>query len=175
MAELLTFGALLRRYRKQTLDPHTQGPLSQIRLAEKVHQSTATISYWENDQRTIDAQDRTTLLLLLTTLSEHNGIHSLAEANALLEAGNYRALDQEESVRLQRFYSPPQALDEPDAPPTDTPTQIHLSLDRLALFFRPDTAPDESRLAGLVLNWLEYPFKLFTPEGALRLIGILGL
>lgn len=44
MTAPLTFGMLLRRYRKQTLDPRTQGPLSQERLAEELHQTKATIS-----------------------------------------------------------------------------------------------------------------------------------
>ncbi|MER2600667.1 MAG: hypothetical protein ABTQ73_14205 [Caldilineales bacterium] len=84
MTAPLTFGMLLRRYRKQTLDPRTQGPLSQERLAEELHQTKATISLWKNDQRRINVDDRAMLLLLLEVLSRRGGVHGLASAAALL-------------------------------------------------------------------------------------------
>lgn len=163
----ITFGKLLWRYRMQTNGPPNGKSLSQEQLAERVHLSAATICYWETDQRRIDVQDRATLLLLLEVLSQHGGIRSVAAANVLLEAGDYRSLNAAESARLQPFYPPTQAAAEAAEPPPP-----HISLGWLAVLFRSDAAPDESRLAALVINWLGYPAELITPEGALRLMGL---
>lgn len=180
MDTLFTFGKLLRYHRKQTRDPLTENPLSQSRLGELVHQSTATISYWENDQRWIDVKDRALLLLVLKVLSEHGGIANLGAANALLHAGDYRSLDEEESRRLQRFYLP--QADDPllsevlaEPLPEEEPSPKLISISVLGMLFHTDIEPDESRLAALVIKWLGYPEELITPEGWLRLLVLVGL
>ena len=81
-----------------------QRPLSIERLAEMVHVTKGTVSNWETDKRRIRVEDRRLLLLLISVLYTHGGIKSLDEANALLQAGGYRALDDDEreQARLER-------------------------------------------------------------------------
>lgn len=173
-----TFGSFLRYYRKVATDPLNGNPLSQARFAELLNVSIATVSYWENNQRYIPAQDRPLLLSLLEALSKHGGIQSLAEANALLEAGEYRALNKKESERLQHFY--PQPLPETAATTVEVVPTVPLgpadqhadTRNWLALLFHVETAPDESRLAALVWYLFDRPIQLATPDGLLRLLGM---
>ena len=102
------FGLRLRQHREQARDPTKKNRrLSQQRLGELLGQvrgddgvSGATISNWELDNAKIDKDDRQTLTTLIQILYECHGLHSLDEANTLLHAGNYRALDGSEQQRL---------------------------------------------------------------------------
>lgn len=165
-----TFGELLRNYRTHTANPRTQRPLSQENMAELLNVAPATVSYWEQNQRQIRADDRRLLLLLIQILAEHGGIRTMAEANALLNAGQYRALSAEESAEwLSKL-------------PGDEPRQHSVTSWRLVLpssffsmLFGRDWPEDESRLAALVLHLLGRPADYLTAEGTLRMAGILLL
>lgn len=103
------FGDRLRKFREHCTDPNRAGQkLSQKRLGEllgmelgmKVGYTGAAVSDWERGASKIHADDRRVLVGLLKVLHQHNGLKSLAEANELLEAGNYRVLDETERRRV---------------------------------------------------------------------------
>jgi hypothetical protein len=58
--------------------------------------SGAAVSDWERGVSKIHEDNRIVLVSLIKILRLHGGIKSLTEANELLEAGNYRALDAHE-------------------------------------------------------------------------------
>ena len=127
------FGELLRVYR-QRCKYHNDGrtTLSQGRLGELLGLelgtrglSAAAVSDWERGASKIHADDRRVLVGLLKVLHEAGGLASLAEANELLEAGNYRALNSAE--RDQIF-----PAGEIDLPPTPDPSHQSL-LDQLLI------------------------------------------
>jgi hypothetical protein len=97
------FGDLLRQYRERSINPADGKKLSQQQLTDLMGAEIgiesltgATISNWERGKYSIDHNDRLTLTRLIKTLHTCGGIRSLAEANALLAAGNYRPLDDDE-------------------------------------------------------------------------------
>ncbi len=101
------FGELLRQYRERSAEPAHEGRLTQARLAELLEQEPstgsytgATISHWEKGKYRIDHDDRGVLIGLVKVLHRCGGIESLAEANRLLLAGNYRPLDEDEINRI---------------------------------------------------------------------------
>ena len=103
------FGTLLRISRKQCSDPDNLGRnLSQERFGELVGRelgiqgsfSGAAISDWERGKSRIRADDRLVLISVLIVLCRHGGIRTIAEANELLEAGNYRALNPNEIEKV---------------------------------------------------------------------------
>jgi transcriptional regulator with XRE-family HTH domain len=101
-----SFGSRLRFVRLQSANPQTGRPLSQRQLGELlqvefgVRFSGAAVSDWERGKSKIHADDRLLLVSLIKLLREQGGIQSLVDANELLEAGNYRALNAEESRRV---------------------------------------------------------------------------
>jgi len=62
--------------------------------------SGAAISYWELGESKISAEDRNVLLALITVLHKCGGLRTLDDADQLLEAGNYRALDENEKQKV---------------------------------------------------------------------------
>jgi hypothetical protein len=62
--------------------------------------SGAAVSDWERGKSRIRADDRLVLVSLLIVLCKHGGIRTIAEANELLEVGNYRALNPNEIEKL---------------------------------------------------------------------------
>lgn len=99
------FGTLLRIFRKRCIDPDISGRnLSQERFGELLGRelgilgsfSGAAISDWERGKSGIRADDRLVLINLLIVLHKQGGIRTVSEANELLEAGNYRALNPAE-------------------------------------------------------------------------------
>lgn len=101
------FGTLLRVYRRQCRDPLRGGMLTQERLGEMLGAalghagySGAAVSDWERNKSKIDEDDRAVLLALLSVLVACHGLRSVREANELLHAGNYRALDADEHHML---------------------------------------------------------------------------
>jgi hypothetical protein len=97
------FGDLLRFYRGRTVDRDVGKPLSQEKLAYKISDQigwTITrniVSNWENGKSDLHPQkDRFLLIAILAALYRYQGIETLEEANNLLEAGDYRALDEKE-------------------------------------------------------------------------------
>lgn len=109
------FGSLLRYFRQNSKESEfPERRLSQQRLGELIGQelgdrgvSGASISDWERGQNRIHSSDRLVLISLIKVLHQQNGIKTPEEANRLLEAGNYRALNTVE----KRLIFPETALD----------------------------------------------------------------
>ena len=104
---MASFGQLLRLHRRQCRDPLRGGHLTQERLGELIGETLgdagytgAAVSEWERDKSKIDEDNRTVLIGLVSTLQRCGGLDSPAEADALLQAGNYRALDDAEFDQL---------------------------------------------------------------------------
>lgn len=100
------FGKQLRIFRRQCEDPHTGKPLTQEQLGNflykemGIHYTGAAISDWERNQSSINVNDRPLLINLINLLKRYGGIKTLADANLLLEAGNYRALNASERGQI---------------------------------------------------------------------------
>ncbi len=101
------FGELLRQYRQECRDPQNGKPLTQARLAEHLCRvcdmegySGATISNWERGKNQIRRDDRRVLVGLIQALHETGGLHTPADADHLLLAGNYRPLDSAERQQV---------------------------------------------------------------------------
>ncbi len=103
------FGELLRGYREGCNDPkHPRRRLSQGRLGELLGReldtrggySGAAVSDWERGESKIHADQRVVLVSLLKLLHELGGLRTYAEANQLLEVGNYRALNPSEKRKV---------------------------------------------------------------------------
>ncbi|MCB9422803.1 MAG: NACHT domain-containing protein [Ardenticatenaceae bacterium] len=104
---MTTFGQQLRVYRRQCRDPLRGGIMTQARLGELLGDeldhagySGAAVSDWERGKSKIHADDRLALVGLVAALHRCGGLNTLAEANHLLRAGNYRALDVQEQSRI---------------------------------------------------------------------------
>ena len=105
---MTTFGETLRSFRQSSNDPDRLNKrLTQERLGKLIgHEmddlgfSGAAISDWERGESKINAQDRKVLIALIQVLHRCSGLQILAEANQLLEAGNYRALDINETQKI---------------------------------------------------------------------------
>jgi hypothetical protein len=104
---MTTFGELLRKFRNNCNDPNNLARrLSQERLGHLLGEemgdygfSGAAVSDWERGESKIHMDDRLVLISLLKILNKAGGLKTLLEANALLEAGNYRALNVSEKER----------------------------------------------------------------------------
>lgn len=97
------FGEQLRKFRHQCNDPKSpHGKLTQEKFGELVgvelgiSYSGAAISDWERGKAKIHADNRLVLMAIVKVLYECGGLKTVEDANQLLEAGNYRALDPEE-------------------------------------------------------------------------------
>ena len=62
--------------------------------------SGAAISDWERGESKINAEDRNVLMALIKVLHKCGGLRTLDDANHLLEAGNYSALDDDEKQKI---------------------------------------------------------------------------
>jgi transcriptional regulator with XRE-family HTH domain len=107
------FGDLLRFYRGKTVDRDVGKPLSQEKLAYRISDQigwTITrniVSNWENGKSDLHPQkDRLLLIAIVSTLYRYRGIETLEEANHLLEAGDYRALDEREISSINPQWIP---------------------------------------------------------------------
>ncbi len=103
----LDFGKQLRIFRQQTLNPKTEKQLTQQKLGELLGEemgdygfSGAAVSDWERSKSKINVNDRPVLVNLIRILKRHGGIQTLADANLLLETGNYRALNTSEKDKI---------------------------------------------------------------------------
>lgn len=102
----MSFGDLLRKYRKQSDDPVMGGQLTQARLAELLEfmadlpgYTGVRVSNWErggDKGETIRHDHRELLVGLIKVLHQCNGIISLQEANNWLAVGDYRDLNKAE-------------------------------------------------------------------------------
>ena len=102
-----SFGQQLRYYRRECRDPQRGGLLTQERLGELLGvalgdtgYSAAAVSDWELDKSKIGADYRLVLVNLVGVLQQCGGLHTPAEADELLGAGNYRALDANERSQV---------------------------------------------------------------------------
>ena len=101
------FGKELRKLRQRCNAPESpHGKLTQEKFGELVGRelgisySGAAVSDWERGKSKIHADDRIVLTALIKTLHEQGGIEALLDANQLLEAGNYRVLDDDEKQKV---------------------------------------------------------------------------
>ena len=103
-----TFGEILRTFRQASNDPkRLNRRLSQERLGELMgHEmgdfgfSGAAVSNWERGENKISVEDRNVLIALIKVLHKCDGLGTLKDANQLLEAGNYRAFDDDEKQEV---------------------------------------------------------------------------
>lgn len=111
LPEKPSYGQLLRFYREKSVERRARKRLSQSRLAMKLSEKTGlmfnrnSVSNWENDKTSIPAGERKTLIAIIAILFEHEGLATLEAANRLLEAGNYRALNEEEREQIARKWN----------------------------------------------------------------------
>ena len=103
------FGTRLRTIRNHCTDPDfPERRLSQERFGELLGRelgmrggfSGAAVSDWERGKSKIHADNRPVLICILIVLRKGGGIQTVAEANELLEAGNYRALNPTETEKV---------------------------------------------------------------------------
>jgi hypothetical protein len=102
------FGKLLRSFRKRSLDPDdSEHRLTQEKLGELLGwelnndgYSGAAISDWERGVSKIHADQWQVLFSILKIVVRWGGIKTVMEANQLLEAGNFRALNFKEAQQL---------------------------------------------------------------------------
>ncbi len=128
------FGQQLLFFRRQSLDHKTGKPLTQQQLGEQLgHElgrsayTGAAVSDWERGKSRINADDRHLLLSLLYVLIRYEGVKNPNDANLLLEAGNFRALSEEERDGLFPGYK-----EEIEAPiPTQNLSNLQFLLDGL--------------------------------------------
>jgi hypothetical protein len=112
------FGELLRKYRKQCIDVENSRPLTQERLGELLGKKLGTAGYtgsaisdWERGKSQINKDHRIVLMGLIKVLLVYGGIRSKEEANALLEAGNFRSFDEKETADV--FQEDPKGINGP--------------------------------------------------------------
>jgi hypothetical protein len=118
------FGALLRKYRRQTTDPQYGGGLTQDRLADFLSQelgitySRGAISDWERGNSQFHNDDRDLMVGLISVLQQHKGIDNLEQVHEWLAAGNYRPLGREECQQISSDWSlePVEIAIEPQQP-----------------------------------------------------------
>lgn len=101
-----SFSDLLRVYRERAVDRSSREHVSQDLLAIKLSEKRGLsfnrnhIGKWESGNRIIPADERQTLIDLIAILVEYKGINTLEEANHLLEAGQYRILNDNEASEI---------------------------------------------------------------------------
>jgi transcriptional regulator with XRE-family HTH domain len=136
------FGEILRTFRQASNDPYRHNRrLSQARLGELIGYEMgdmgytgAAISYWESGESKINAEDRNVLIALITVLHKCGGLQTLKDANQLLEAGNYRALHDDEKQKV--FGEITEEINvEPPTPKQNTSTRSLFALLLENLFF----------------------------------------
>ena len=102
------FGKLIRSYREKCRFHETGQPLTQAQLGELIGKelgmdlgyTAAAISEWERGKSVIHIKDRLVLLKLLKVLHQCGGLSTLAQANDLLETGDYRSLNEDERKQV---------------------------------------------------------------------------
>jgi class 3 adenylate cyclase/tetratricopeptide (TPR) repeat protein len=101
------FGKLLRSYREKATDPESGRRLSQVRFGQLIGDELddfgftgGAVSYWESGKSAIRQNERDVLVAIIQGLYRCQGIATADEANQLLIAGGYRALDSEEIKKI---------------------------------------------------------------------------
>ncbi len=178
------FGDLLRHHRKQCNDREKDGPLTQERLGELIGRELgdgggytgAAVSDWERGKSQIDKDHRLVLVSLIKVLYALGGLHTRAEANELLLAGNYRPLDDKEAHLVFPGTTPPQEAQ--DYPPASSHWRAVLLL-LIESIFQPDPA---AASGGYPPHWTSTLLSLFgnvsdrwTSERVLRAVFWIGV
>ena len=107
-----SFGELLRQYRHKAFDKDSREPMSQGQLALKLYDQAGLIidrnkvGKWETGRILIPATERKTLNAIISVLLKFRGITSLDDANLLLKAGGYKALDIDEINKINPDWMP---------------------------------------------------------------------
>lgn len=120
------FGKLLRQARLRSTDPHDPSRgLTQEQLGSLIGQvvgdegySGAAISNWERGRHHLHKDEQPVLAALIQVLYDGGGLTTLAEADELLAAGNYRL----SATALRRIFpdaeiTPPERPSEEEPPP----------------------------------------------------------
>lgn len=100
------FGSLLREFRLKSHNPKTKKHLTQQEVGEYLREeigirySGTAVSDWERNQSKIYVDDRPLLFAIIKILKQYDGIQNVSQANQLLESGNYRILNLEETKIL---------------------------------------------------------------------------
>ena len=98
---MVSFGELLRECRQRCqISQERLGELMGWELGLSKGYSAAAVSDWERGKSKINADQRLVLISLIKTLHKRGGLKNSSEANRLLEAGNYRALDAKERENI---------------------------------------------------------------------------
>ena len=102
------FEELLKKYRNSAINPDSNRPLSQAKLADLIHKrdsrfgfEPSVVSRWESGERLSNFQDRNLLLALIYVLKENagvNGLQQLEQANLMLAALGARDLETDEAT-----------------------------------------------------------------------------
>ena len=179
------FGELLHDYRLNCDDPdYPKRPLlSQARLGEllgkelgvRVGYSGAAVSDWERGKSKIHADERNVLVKLIKVLHRCGGITSLSEADELLQAGNYSALQPKEiQADLPGLQTPTSAV--PESSNTTGGRDSKNAGERSVSELWPSGIPDEPYhpLPNREHSLNEMLAVLEDPQG-LRMIAIHGL
>ncbi len=101
------FGRMLRDYRLQSVDPDTDKPLTQKRVAELVGKwanifiDPTTEFYWEKGKYAPRKDNRRVVVGLVSVFREYSKLESLEKANAFLAAGGYAPLRAEEISEIR--------------------------------------------------------------------------
>jgi len=133
------FGEVLRSFREITHDPNRhKRPLSQARLGALIgHEmgdrgvSGAAVSDWERGKSKISVQDRNVLIAIIKVLYKCGGIGIPEDADRLLEAGDYRALNREEIQEIFGKIPEDPAVEQPKSEPRTSKSLNTLLLENL--------------------------------------------
>lgn len=118
---MTVFGEILRSFREMTRDlGRHKRPLSQARLGELIgHEmedrgvTGAAVSEWERGKSKVSVEDRNVLIAMIKVLYKCGGIRIPDDADQLLEAGDYRALNRQEIQEVFGKISEDQAVEQP--------------------------------------------------------------
>ncbi|MFZ2487667.1 MAG: helix-turn-helix transcriptional regulator [Anaerolineae bacterium] len=119
-----TFGYWLFFYRNSTKDyENGYKPLTQERLAGLIHYAPNTISSWETDSRVPPKRD--TVIKIIKSLVEYQGITVPTEANRLLKVAGYGSLTEEEVQEFPPNWQPGSGESESSDSSSTTPETVN--------------------------------------------------
>lgn len=197
------FGEKLQAARRRGKDPDTGGLLTQERFAELLARvcdqsgySHVDVSRWEKGLKggkIIRHDARPLLLCIIQILYQCGGLQSLAEANDLLVAGEYRLLDGAEIERIAHAWLPDETGQESSAVTETTEQQLLYSTlstdiftpgiprrETTAPFMVPQLPPQgivgRDKTLGMIASYLQLQDEqaLNVPPLALRGMGGIG-